>query len=394
MWPDAANFLPHSVCLALSPALVWLHAVSDALIAISYYSIPMVLLVYARRRAEGRSRWVLILFAAFVLACGTTHFSSVVTLWWPIYVEQGMIKAITALISLSTAILLWPLLPVALRAPTHKELEAQVAERREAEAQLRELNAHLEARVRERTIELEEAKAMAEQANEAKSRFLASASHDLRQPFQAMQLFRDVLEARLTAEDDRHVLSALSNAMDSGRDLLNALLHISALEAGVTVPKADAVNLNDLLAGMAEEFRRQAEAQGLEFRLVPCEVTITTDSVLMSRMVRNLLTNALRYTSSGKVLIGCRRFADHVRLEVWDTGPGIPPERQVEIWEEFTQLDNGERDRSKGMGLGLAIVARTAKLLGLRIGVRSWVGKGSVFYVDIPLHPSKTLPTS
>jgi len=81
-------------------------------------------------------------------------------------------------------------------------------------------------------------------------------------------------------------------------------------------------------------------------------------------------------------------------LEVWDTGPGIPPERQVEIWEEFTQLDNGERDRSKGMGLGLAIVARTAKLLGLRIGVRSWVGKGSVFYVDIPLHPSKTLPTS
>lgn len=362
MW-DSADFLPHSICLALSPGVMWLHAVSDAVIAISYYSIPLVLLVFARKRAEGQWRWVLTLFAAFVLACGTTHVLSVVTLWVPIYVEQGILKAITAAISLATALVLWPLLPVALKAPTRSELEA---------------------RVLSRTAELEQAKAMAERANEAKSRFLASASHDLRQPFQAMTLFRDVLDTMLTTPHQREVLQALGKAMDSGRDLLNALLHVSTLEAGITVPQHEKVRLNELLAGLAEEYRHQAQSQGLEFRFVPCSATIVSDPVLLGRMVRNLLANALRYTPEGRVLLGCRRRGNRIVLEVWDTGIGIPPDRQAEIWEEFTQLGNLERDRSKGLGLGLAIVSRTASLLSLPIGVRSVVGKGSVFFVELP----------
>lgn len=364
MWSAANEFLPHSICLALQPAVLWLHAVSDAITALSYYSIPLVLVVFARKRAEGSSRWVLLLFAAFVLACGTTHLTSVVTLWWPIYVEQGVIKALTALISLVTAILLWPLLPVALRARTRTELEREVADR---------------------TAELEQAKLVAERANEAKSRFLAAASHDLRQPFQAMELYHHVLEGRLTDPESRQVVVALGSALAGGRDLLNALLHISTLEAGVTVPHLVDVDMRETLSTLADEFINQAERQGLRFRVLPCSAVVSTDPVLFTRMVRNLLVNALRYTQSGGVLLGCRRVPGHIRVEVWDTGPGIPPERQAEIWEEFTQLGNPERDRTQGLGLGLAIVARTGKLLNHRVGGRSRLGKGSVFFIEVPL---------
>ncbi|HLO75618.1 MAG TPA: HAMP domain-containing sensor histidine kinase [Magnetospirillum sp.] len=385
MWLSASDFLPHSVCLALEPTVLWLHAISDGVTAISYYSIPAVLLVFARRRAKGHVRWVLMLFAAFVLACGTTHLTGLITLWWPIYVEQGIIKAVTALVSLVTAILLWPLLPHALKAPTREELEREIGERKDAEAKLRLLNAELEMRVRLRTEELEQAKIVAERANEAKTRFLASASHDLRQPFQAMELYREILETRVTRDHDRATLALLGNAMTAGRDLLNALLHISTLEAGITVPRLEDVNLKELLGGIALEFRSQAEHQELRFRHVPCSAVAHTDPVLFGRMVRNLVANALRYTASGEVLVGCRRRNARIRVEVWDTGPGIPEDKQAEIWEEFTQLSNPERDRSKGLGLGLAIVARTGKLLSHPIGVCSMSGKGSMFFIEVPL---------
>lgn len=364
MWSVASEFLPHSICLALDPMLVWLHAVSDAVTALSYYSIPLVMVVFARKRTEGRSRWVLLLFAAFVLACGTTHLTSLITLWRPIYVEQGIIKAVTAAVSLVTAVLLWPLLPHALRAPTRAELERKVAER---------------------TAELEQAKLVAERASEAKSRFLAAASHDLRQPFQAMELYRDVLETRLTDPKDRKALAALGLAMNAGSGLLNALLDISTLEAGITIPRTESVSVEEMLEAMAAEFGSQAQAQGLGLRVVPCSAHITTDRVLFARMVRNLIANSLRYTQAGTVLLGCRRVGGRLRVEVWDTGPGIPADRQAEIWEEFTQLGNPERDRTKGLGLGLAIVAKTAALLGHPIGVRSKVGKGSAFYIEAPL---------
>jgi signal transduction histidine kinase len=388
MWAVANQYLPHSICLALEPALLWLHALSDAVTAISYYSIPLVLVVLARKRAQGQFRGVLLLFALFVLACGTTHVTNIITLWWPIYVEQGVIKAVTAFVSLLTAIVLWPLLPHALRMPTHAELRREIDERIEAEAKLRELNSSLEARVRERTAELEAAKQQAERASATKSRFLAAASHDLRQPFQAMELYREVLDARLTETGQRQALASLGAAMAGGRDLLNALLHVSTLEAGVTVPVVEAVDLRPLLSGLADEFATLAQRQGLGFRFVPCTATILTDRMLFTRMVRNLLTNALRYTAEGCVLMGCRRCGERVRIEVWDTGPGIPPERQAEIWEEFTQLGNAERDRSKGLGLGLAIVARTGKLLGHPVGLHSQPGKGSVFFVEASLAPS------
>lgn len=343
--------------------MVWLHASSDAVTALAYYSIPAVLLVFARKRAEGRVRWVLLLFAAFVLACGTTHLTSLITLWVPIYFEQGIVKVVTATISLATAAVLWPLLPYALKAPTRNELGRLV---------------------NERTAELHKAMHAAERANAAKSRFLAAASHDLRQPFQAMELYREVLDARLTAPKDREALMALSGAMAAGKELLNALLDISTLEAGITVPKIERVELGPFLTELVGEFHEEAERNTLGLTLAVTSAVVQTDRLMLARIVRNLISNALRYTQSGRILVGCRRVKGFIRIEIWDTGPGIPPERQAEIWEEFTQLGNPERDRSKGLGLGLAIVAKQAKLLAHPVGVRSREGRGSVFFVELP----------
>jgi two-component system, sensor histidine kinase len=379
------TFLPHSICLALDPGLLMLHALSDGVSAISYYAIAVVIFAFSRRRAEGKFRWVLFLFAAFVLACGTTHVVEVVTLWVPIYVAQGFIKAITATVSLSAAIAAWPLLPKALALPTAAELEREVEERKKTEREVREANLRLEARVSERTHELERAKAAAERANQAKSRFLAAASHDLRQPFQAMCIYHDILGSRLTAPADKHTLELLGQAMEAGQSLLKALLDISTLDAGVTVPKRQSVSLGALLLDLASEFREQAASRSLQLRVVSSSGVVETDPILLGRMLRNLIVNALKYTLRGSILVGCRRSGGAIRIEVWDTGPGIPAERQTEIWEEFTQLHNPERDQSKGLGLGLAIVARTAQLLGHRVGLRSWPGRGSVFFLELPV---------
>jgi signal transduction histidine kinase len=238
----------------------------------------------------------------------------------------------------------------------------------------------LERRVAERTRELQEAKQVAERANLAKSRFLAAASHDLRQPFQAMTLYKDVLDAKLTDPGQRRVLAALASSMEAGQDLLNALLDISTLEAGVTTPQVTFCNLGEILQSVAAEFIEQATKVGLQFTVVPSSAIVATDPVLFRRMIRNLLVNALKYTTRGRVLLGVRRQGGGVvRVEVWDTGPGIPADKEADIWEEFVQLHNPERDRQNGLGLGLAIVARTGRLLNHPVGLESWPGRGSVF---------------
>ncbi|HTH15351.1 MAG TPA: PAS domain-containing sensor histidine kinase [Magnetospirillum sp.] len=227
-------------------------------------------------------------------------------------------------------------------------------------------------------------KQAAEMANVAKSRFLAAASHDLRQPFQAMMLYKAVLEGRLTDAQDIKVLKALDDAMQAGQELLNALLHVSTLEAGITQPSIGSIVLDDVLAPLAAEYGEVASRSGVGLRYLPSHAVVNTDPVLLGRMVRNLLSNAVRYTGNGHILVGVRRAGPRkVRIEVWDTGTGIPADRLEDIWEEFIQLDNPERDRTKGLGLGLAIVARTANLLGHTVGTRSRLGVGSVFSIAL-----------
>jgi len=229
---------------------------------------------------------------------------------------------------------------------------------------------------------LRQAKAEAERANNAKSRFLAAASHDLRQPLAALSLYMTMLRDRL-APPDQPLLANMKDCIGSLSGLLTDLLDLSKLEAGVVTPNRSDFPVADLLASLASVHGPEAQLKGLRLRCISSAVTAYTDPVLYKRILGNLIDNAIRYTRRGGVLIGCRRRQGKTWVEVRDTGIGIPADKTADIFEEFKQL--GDEARTRGSGLGLAIVAKTAALLGLEIRVRSWPGRGSLFAVELPL---------
>lgn len=231
---------------------------------------------------------------------------------------------------------------------------------------------------------LRASKAEADRANVAKSKFLAAASHDLRQPVQAMMLFQSALEERLDGHPASRLLKSLGEAMGSLRMLLDSLLDVSKLDAGLIVPTPVDMQIGPLLDRLGAEYHAQAAAKGLRLRVVGNAATIRSDPALLERILRNLIENALRYTERGGVLIGCRRQGGNLHIDVVDTGIGIQSDKHEEIFEEFFQVGNPERDRNKGLGLGLAVVRRLARLLGHRIELRSLPGRGSVFRVEVP----------
>ncbi|PWC58897.1 histidine kinase [Azospirillum sp. TSH7] len=232
---------------------------------------------------------------------------------------------------------------------------------------------------------LRASKAEADRANVAKSKFLAAASHDLRQPVQAMMLFQSALAERLDGHPASRLLKPLGEAMGGLRMLLDSLLDVSRLDAGLIVPTPVDMPVGLLLERLGAEYQPQAAAKGLRLRVVPSGATIRSDPALLERILRNLIENALRYTERGGVLIGCRRQGGNLHIDVIDTGIGIQPDKHEEIFEEFFQVGNPERDRNKGLGLGLAVVRRLARLLGHRIELRSLPGGGSMFRVEVPV---------
>lgn len=237
---------------------------------------------------------------------------------------------------------------------------------------------------KQREEDLVRAKEEAERAKRAESRFLAAASHDLRQPIQAASLYLKLLQDRIADPDCQALLGMLKTSIDGLHGMLGALLDLSRLEAGVIEPVITDVPLADILAHMVNEYQPQAEAAGLAFRAVGCSERVCTDPTLLMLVLRNLLSNAIKHTTSGEVLFGCRRRRDAIEIQIWDTGPGIPEASLLEIFEEFRQLDTGTEGRGRGFGLGLAIVARTANLLGCSVRVRSTVGLGSMFSIRVP----------
>lgn len=263
---------------------------------------------------------------------------------------------------------------------------------RHAEQGLKDANESLEQRVQERTFELSqlnqaltEAKGTAEAANQSKSRFLAAVSHDLMQPLNAARLFSAALaHQEKLPEEATELVRHLDSSLRSAEDLITDLLDISRLEGGRVSADVAAFPLSNLYDTLGVEFRVLAQEHGIDFHVRGSKLRVESDIKLLRRVLQNFLTNAFRY-AKGHVLLGVRREAGHLRLEVWDHGPGIAPDKLQVIFEEFKRLDSHQTRAEKGLGLGLAIADRLCKVLGHRLQVRSWPGKGSVFSVSVPL---------
>ena len=265
---------------------------------------------------------------------------------------------------------------------------------RDAERALREANERLEQRVEERTRELSqlnqalvEAKAHAEAANQSKSRFLTAVSHDLMQPLSAARLFTAALAHQDgLAQEAQELVRNMDSALRSSEDLIADLLDISRLENGRILAAPAPFPLTTLFDALGVEFKALAQDQGTSLRIRNSRLVVNSDSKLLRRVLQNFLTNALRY-ADGRVLLGVRRQAQSVSLEVWDRGPGIPPDKLELIFEEFKRLDSHQTRAEKGLGLGLAIADRLCRVLGHELSVRSWPGHGIVFSVKVPLAP-------
>jgi signal transduction histidine kinase/CheY-like chemotaxis protein len=264
---------------------------------------------------------------------------------------------------------------------TGDELEALGDQFNAMAARLQESYAGLEGKVEERTRQLEA-------ANQAKSRFVAAASHDLRQPLHALGLFVAQLRGKLRASERSQIVGRIEEALSAMNELFSALLDISKLDAGATTVNITVFPVAQLLAHAETTFSGTAKEKKLSFRVLPSDAWVRSDFILLQQIVFNLVQNALRYTRSGGVVVGCRKRGDQLRIEVWDSGIGIAADQHDKIFGEFYRLGEPDRDRRAGLGLGLAIVDRMCRLLGHPIEVKSTVGKGSVFAVTVPLAPA------
>lgn len=263
---------------------------------------------------------------------------------------------------------------------------------RENARKLSEAKEVLEQRVDERTrelmalnIELEHAKNAAEDANRTKDRFMAAASHDLMQPLSAARLMVATLRRRSRNPETRDLVESIHSALGGAEELLSDLLDIARIDARGISPELGVLPAERLLSMVRSEFQPIARRKGLHLRVVPCGLTVQTDGHLLARMLRNLVSNALRYTRSGRVLIGCRRCGGAVRFEVWDSGIGIAADRLEVIFQEFHREGAAAHLHQRGAGLGLAIVQRLGRVLAHAVAVRSVPGRGSVFSVTVPL---------
>ncbi|WP_460114375.1 ATP-binding response regulator [Pseudomonas sp. H3_G03] len=274
------------------------------------------------------------------------------------------------------------------------ELEQRVAVRTD---ELLEANRNLQQQIAQREQveqELRDARDAAEAANRSKDKYLAAASHDLLQPLNAARLLISTLRERNLPSVEQVLVERTHQALEGAEDLLTDLLDISRLDQAAVKPDVALYRLDELFAPLVSEFQSVALAAGLNLRARTGHYAIRTDLRLVTRILRNFLSNACRYTDEGCILLGARRRGDCLRLEVWDTGRGIAADRLDAIFLEFNQLDVGRASDRKGVGLGLAIVERIAEILGYPVAVRSWPGRGSMFSIKVPISEEMPLAIS
>ena len=268
---------------------------------------------------------------------------------------------------------------------------SDVTDRVRTARELAAANETLEKRVRERTealtrlnAELEQARATAENANADKTRFLAAAGHDILQPLNAARLYVSSLVERRMRPEERRIAENIDGSLEAVEEILSTLLDISRLDAGAMKPEYSVFSIEDLLKPLRIEFAAMAEEKGLDLRILPCSVSVRSDRRFVRRLLQNLISNAIKYTRKGRVLVGCRRKNGRLVVAVYDTGEGIPDSQREAVFHEFKRLDGAEK-MARGLGLGLSIVERMARLLGTNVDIRSTPGHGSMFAIELPV---------
>ncbi len=401
---SSGDFMPHGHCFLWQPGILWLHLASDVIIFASYYSIPFALIYFARKRPDMPFRLLFTLFSLFILLCGTTHLFNIWVLWYPDYWPEGIVKALTAAVSLCTAVLVWKLMPQLLMVPSPNQLQKLNEEL--------VLNQHdIGRRVEERTLELEETNSkleeaykIAEKANKAKSEFLANMSHEIRTPMNAVIGLSHILaKSTPLTEKQRNCINTLRLSAESLMDLITDLLDISKIESESIVMENARFDLQRLVSETVSIMSVKAQEKKLELTLT-FDPALTGEYVGDPTRIRqiflNLLSNALKFTEKGSVHVSVTReerkhsYAQYARICVADTGIGIPAEKQTSIFNKFSQANSSINRKYGGTGLGLAISKALIELMGGTISVESKSGTGSTFFVTLPLASAETFKTT
>jgi len=420
------EFMPHGMCLLWRPELLWTHVVADAVTVIAYFSIPAALIYFAQRRRDFPHIRVLYFFGAFIIWCGLTHVMSILTIWEPAYGLQAAVKVINAVISLGTAIALWPLMPRVLEIPSVGELQAknaqlekEIVERASADRRLHELTASLEQRVEERTRELREvntnlqheierrrrseelllkAKSEAEVANRSKTVFLAGMSHELRSPLNAILGFSQMLEQVYSQGLDERQKGYLKNIQVSGGlllELIDRLLDLSMVESGRSNIRVEPTDVSDCLRkaqAMLEPMAAKANVTLAVNMEEAASLIVVADPTRLLQIVVNLGSNAIKYNRSGGRVDVSVLVASHedVVVRFADTGVGIPVHFRRFVFQPFNRLNQNNSD-IHGAGIGLALSKRLANAMGADLTFESIEGYGTIF--DLTLQRAQQFMT-
>lgn len=379
---NMVEYLPHGFCIAWNPQLLAMHVLSDLLIAIAYFSIPIGIVYVAKRRPDAELQPIYYLFAAFILACGVTHVMGILTLWVPLYYTQGIAKMVTALVSVATAIYLLPKLKHIMALPDlgkltqiNSALAQEIESRRQSEASLRQ------------------SQELALQAQKTQAAFLANMSHEIRTPMNGVLGTLNLLldtelkpeQLQLAAASKRSAVSLLS--------LLNDILDISKVESGKMILRSSPFELAEVFADVDAALAFDAKTKNIEL-MCPAEAApvgiYLGDSVRIRQVLLNLVGNAIKFTAVGFVKVTCRevsRSGEQAVLEftVKDTGVGIAAEHHKNLFKRFSQVDNSSTRRAQGSGLGLAIVKEMVELMGGRVQLQSALNQGTEVVFTVKL---------
>ncbi|VWX35003.1 Sensory box histidine kinase/response regulator [Limnobacter sp. 130] len=371
---NVTEYLPHGFCIAWNPQLLAMHVISDLLIAIAYFSIPIGIVYVAKRRPDAVLQPVYYLFAAFILACGVTHVMGILTLWVPLYYTQGITKMVTALVSIATAIYLLPKLKHLMALPDlgkltqiNSSLAQEIESRRQSEATMRQ------------------SQELALQAQKTQAAFLANMSHEIRTPMNGVLGTIDLLLDTELKPEQHQLAAASKRSAASLLSLLNDILDISKVESGQMTLRNNPLELAEVFTDVEAALTFEAQSKNIELHCpaeaVP-DATYLGDSVRLRQILLNLVGNAIKFTDVGHVKVTCRevsRTGQQAVLEftVKDTGVGIAPEHQKNLFKRFTQVDNSSTRRAQGSGLGLAIVKELVELMGGQVHMQSKPNQGT-----------------